>query len=177
MIEIMESLYFGLIADSTTSVIYGTEPALLESDKFSEISLDQTVDVDQQFAALQSQTNRKNYIKFSYQELLIKFTSIIFILNKKKSLALQNLDAFSSSATLDEPQHRDETIFSPLAQATAIKDSLSQLPGVASSVFSSFSNILKGTSSPNQFLREDHTREEATFSNPSAQYQEYQSGM
>lgn len=87
------------------------------------------------------------------------------------------MDVFSSSTTLDEPQHRDETIFSPLAQATAIKDSLSQLPGVASSVFSSFSSILKGTSSPNQFPREDHTREEATFSNPSAQYQEYQSGM
>lgn len=83
MIEIMESLYFGLIADSTTSVIYGTEPTLLESDKFSEISLDQTVDVDQQFAALQSQTNRKNYIKFLYQKLLIKFTSIFFIFSSK----------------------------------------------------------------------------------------------
>lgn len=43
----MALLYFDLIVDSTASVIYGTEPTLLESDRFSEISLDQSVDVDQ----------------------------------------------------------------------------------------------------------------------------------
>lgn len=59
-------------------------------------------------------------------------------------VALQNLDPFSSSAP-NEPSQRDDIAFNPLAQATAIRESLSQLPGVASSVFSSFSSILKGT--------------------------------
>lgn len=57
------------------------------------------------------------------------------------------MDPFSSNAP-NEPLQRDDTAFNPLAQATAIRESLSQLPGVASSVFSSFSSILKGTPTP-----------------------------
>ncbi|XP_055323400.1 uncharacterized protein LOC129578613 isoform X2 [Sitodiplosis mosellana] len=106
------------IYDATKSVIYGTEPpAALDSDKFSEISLDQPVDAE----VISTQPQEYN--------------------------PLQNLDTFLPVATDEQQQQqqRDENIFS---QATAIKDSLSQLPvvlpGVASSVFSSFSSILKG---------------------------------
>lgn len=106
------------IADATKSVIYGTEPpAALDSDKFSEISLDQSVDAE----ITSAQPQEYN--------------------------PLQNLDTFLPLATDEQKQQQQqgENIFS---QATAIKDSLSQLPGVlpgvASSVFSSFSSILKG---------------------------------
>lgn len=48
-------------ADTPKSVIYGTESAILESDKFSEISLDQS-DVDQQYpASVPAQNNRKSF--------------------------------------------------------------------------------------------------------------------
>lgn len=109
-----------LLADATKSVIYGTEPpAALDSDKFSEISLDQPVDAE----ITTSQPQEYN--------------------------PLQNLDTFYPTAG---EQQRDDNSFNPLAQATAIKESLSQLPGVlpgvASSVFSSFSSILKGRTSP-----------------------------
>lgn len=114
------------IADATKSVIYGSEPpAVLDSDKFSEISLDQPVDAE-------PTTSQQEYNP------------------------LQNLDTFSPVTSHEQQrqqqqqqlQQRDETLFNPLAQAAAIKDSLSQLPGVASSVFSSFSNILTGKISP-----------------------------
>lgn len=50
--------------DTTKSVIYGTEPAILESDKFSEISLDQS-DVDQPFpSSIPTQANRKSTLSF-----------------------------------------------------------------------------------------------------------------
>ncbi|XP_031633170.1 uncharacterized protein LOC116346973 isoform X2 [Contarinia nasturtii] len=121
--------------DATKSVIYGTEPpAALDSDKFSEISLDQSVDAD----TSSNQPQEYN--------------------------PLQNLDTFYPVVT-DEQQHqqRDENIFSP---ATAIKDSLSQLPGVlpgvASSVFSSFSSILKGHTSPHPPGKENYTTSEPT---------------
>lgn len=112
--------------DSAKSIIYGTDPsAVLDTDKFSEISLDQPV--DSELTTTQQEYN-----------------------------PLQNLDTFSP-LTSDEQQRqqqqqlqnqRDELLFNPLAQAAAIKDSLSQLPGVASSVLSSFSSILKGRTSP-----------------------------
>lgn len=111
-------------------MIYGTEPpAVLDSDKFSEISLDQTVDVD-----------------------------LTTIQTPQEYNPLQNLDTFLPvAAEQQQQQQRDDTIFTnPLAQATAIKDSLSQLPGVlpgvASTVFSSFSSILKGRVSPGKEL-------------------------
>lgn len=108
--------------DSNKSVIYGTEPAVLDSDKFSEISLDQSVDAEQQYSVPPAHDYNP----------------------------LQNLDTFSAP-TFEEQQrshqYREESQFNPLAQAAAIKDSLSQLPGVASSVLSSFSSILKGTTS------------------------------
>lgn len=105
-------------------MIYGSEtPAALDSDKFSEISLDQPVDAE------------------------------ITTAQPQEYNPLQNLDTFSPSSANEQHQQRDENLFNPLAQATAIKDSLSQLPGVlpgvASSVFSSFSSILKGRTSPN----------------------------
>lgn len=110
------------MTDSTKSVIYGTESAVLDSDKFSEISLDQSVDAEQQYSVPPAHDYNP----------------------------LQNLDTFSAP-TFEEQQrshqYREESPFNPLAQATAIKDSLSQLPGVASSVLSSFSSILKGTTS------------------------------
>lgn len=99
-------------SDGKKSVIYGSEPTILDSDRFSEISLDQTADSEPTYSAPQQAYN-----------------------------PLQNLEPF-----IAEPENRDESTFNPIAQATAIKDSLSQLPGVASSVLSSFSNILKGTS-------------------------------
>lgn len=119
-------------------MIYGTEPAVLDSDKFSEISLDQSVDAEQQYSVPPAHDYNP----------------------------LQNLDTFSAP-TFEEQQrshqYREESPFNPLAQATAIKDSLSQLPGVASSVLSSFSSILKGTTSnPSTDIS----------SNPQAQYQE-----
>lgn len=92
-------------------MIYGSDPAILDSDRFSEISLDQTVDSEPNYSAAQQAYN-----------------------------PLQNLEPF-----IAEPDTREESTFNPIAQATAIKDSLSQLPGVASSVLSSFSSILKGT--------------------------------
>lgn len=124
--------------DATKTVTYGTEPTALDSDKFSEISLDQSVDAEQQYSVPPAH----NYNP------------------------LHNLDTFSAP-TFEEQQrshqYREESPFNPLAQATAIKDSLSQLPGVASSVLSSFSSILKGTTSnPSTDIN----------SNPQAQYQE-----
>lgn len=82
--------------------------------------------------------------------------------------ALQNLDPFSTSGPT-EPIQRDETIFNPLAQATAIRESLSQLPGVASSVFSSFSSILKGTA-PQERV-DDSSAEQYIKPSESSQYQ------
>lgn len=105
-----------IISDTKKSVIYGNEPAILDSDRFSEISLDQTVDSEPIYSTAQQVYN-----------------------------PLQNLEPF-----IAEPDNRDESTFNPIAQATAIKDSLSQLPGVASSVLSSFSSILKGTSTSPQ---------------------------
>lgn len=96
-------------------MIYGSEPAILDSDRFSEISLDQTVDSEPAYSAPQNVYN-----------------------------PLQNLEPFIAES--DNSSSRDESTFNPIAQATALKESLSQLPGVASSVLSSFSNILKGTS-------------------------------
>lgn len=91
------------------SVIYGNEPAVVDSDKFSEISLDGTSEAE------------------SYQP-------------PKEYSPLQSL----------ENEDREESTFNPLSQGSALKASLSQLPGVASSVFSSFSSILKGTSASPQ---------------------------
>lgn len=100
---------------------------MLDSDKFSEISLDQSVDVDQAF----SPPTQQDYNP------------------------LQNLDTFATPQSDERP--RDDTLFNPLAQATAIKESLSQLPGVASSVLSSFSSILKGSASPNPSEKESYS--------------------
>lgn len=125
--------------DSTKSAIYGTEPAVLDSDKFSEISLDQSVDAEQQYSVPPAHDYNP----------------------------LQNLDTFSAPTFEEQErshQYREESPFNPLAQATAIKDSLSQLPGVASSVLSSFSSILKGTTS--------NPSTDIINSNPQAQYQE-----
>lgn len=120
---IFSCFLFSSFADLTKSVIYGTDPPVLDTDKFSEISLDQPT--DSELTTTQQEYN-----------------------------PLQNLDTFSP-LTADEQQRRqqqqqqrDELLFNPLAQAAAIKDSLSQLPGVASSVLSSFSSILKGRTSP-----------------------------
>lgn len=136
MIKI-NNLHFSMFfsTDLTKSVIYGTDPsAVLDTDKFSEISLDQPV--DSELTTTQQEYN-----------------------------PLQNLDTFSP-LTADEQQRqhqqqlqnqRDELLFNPLAQAAAIKDSLSQLPGVASSVLSSFSSILKGRTSPYSAGEEVHT--------------------
>lgn len=53
--------FFSHPVDTPKSVIYGTESAILESDKFSEISLDQS-DVDQQYPSSNpAQTNRKSF--------------------------------------------------------------------------------------------------------------------
>lgn len=143
-----KKISFIVIADATKSVIYGTEPpAVLDSDKFSEISLDQPVDAEP--TASQQEYN-----------------------------PLQNLDDYLPSVTLQEPpQQRDDTLFNPLqAQAAAIKDSLSQLPGVlpgvASSVFSSFSNILKGATSPHPSTPPDTYTTPTTVSTYSDQYSE-----
>lgn len=90
-------------------MIYGDEPAVVDSDKFSEISLDGTSEAE------------------IYQP-------------PKEYSPLQSLGS----------EYREETTFNPLAQGSTLKASLSQLPGVASSVFSSFSNILKGTANSPQ---------------------------
>ncbi|XP_037045786.1 uncharacterized protein LOC119081136 isoform X2 [Bradysia coprophila] len=89
--------------EPTKPVIFGTEPAILDTESFSEISLDQPSDQE------------------SYPSL---------------ANPLQD-DQFGTDYS--KP-------FNPLTQATQLTASLSQLPSVASSVFSSFSNILRGTS-------------------------------
>ncbi|KAG4074829.1 hypothetical protein HA402_014383 [Bradysia odoriphaga] len=89
--------------EPTKPVIFGTEPAILDTESFSEISLDQPSDQE-------------------------SYTSL--------ANPLQD-DQFGTDYS--KP-------FNPLTQATHLTASLSQLPSVASSVFSSFSNILKGNS-------------------------------
>lgn len=138
IILLMKFVSFSFI-DATKSVIYGTEPlAALDSDKFSEISLDQPVDAE----ITTSQPQEYN--------------------------PLQNLDLFSPASSTEPQQQRDENTFNPLAQATAIKDSLSQLPGVlpgvASSVFSSFSSILKGRTSPNPAVKDSYATIDPNYS-------------
>ncbi|KAJ6638114.1 Phospholipase DDHD2 [Pseudolycoriella hygida] len=85
-------------------VIFGSEPAILDTESFSEISLDQPS------SDLETYPEPPN--------------------------PLQD-DQFSIDYS--KP-------FNTLTQATQLTASLSQLPSVASSVFSSFSNILKGAS-------------------------------
>lgn len=103
---------FSSVSDAARSVIYGQEPAALDSDKFSEISLDQLAELEPAYPASH---------EFS---------------------PLQNFDPFSP----EQSAQREELVNPLAAPATAIKESLSQLPIVASSVFSSFSSILKGSS-------------------------------
>lgn len=122
------SLFF---SDLAKSVIYGSEPAIVDSDKLSEISLDQT-------------NESENYVDSAPTDYN----------------PLQNLDTFTPES---DTKLKEEENFNPLAaQATAIKDSLSQLPGVASSVFSSFSSILKGTSPNPQINKVDDVLDQQT---------------
>lgn len=103
---------------------------------------------------------------FPGSQLQIKHPNHLYIRNIRT--ALQNLDPFSTSGPV-EPIQRDETIFNPLAQATAIRESLSQLPGVASSVFSSFSSILKGTAPQEHRVNDSSSQYTETIG--SSQYQ------
>lgn len=96
-------------SEPTKPVIFGTEPAILDTESFSEISLDQPPDQE----------------TYPPQD-----------------------DQFSTDYS--KP-------FNPLTQATQLTASLSQLPSVASSVFSSFSNILRGNSpTPNISTEQQH---------------------
>lgn len=65
----------------------------------------------------------------------------------------QPLNEYSPLQSL-ETDDREESVYNTLNQGASLAASLSQLPGVASSVFSSFSNILKGTSISPQPSRE-----------------------
>lgn len=89
-----------MFSEPTRPVIFGKEPAILDTETFSEISLDQPSDVE------------------TYPP---------------PPNPLQDDTEYSKT-------------FNPLTQATHLTASLSQLPSVASSVFSSFSNILRGNS-------------------------------
>lgn len=92
-----------LISEPTKPVIFGSETAILDTESFSEISLDRPSDSE------------------TYPLL---------------ANPLQD-DQFNTDY---------QKTFNPLTQATNLTASLSQLPSVASSVFSSFSSILRGNS-------------------------------
>uniref|UniRef100_A0A1L8DYZ9 Putative phosphatidic acid-preferring phospholipase a1 n=1 Tax=Nyssomyia neivai TaxID=330878 RepID=A0A1L8DYZ9_9DIPT len=57
---------------------------------------------------------------------------------------LQGIDPYDTAAAAKSTG--GESIFNPLAQAAQLKESLQHIPSVASTVFSTFSSILKGTS-------------------------------
>ncbi|XP_055678694.1 mucin-5AC isoform X2 [Lutzomyia longipalpis] len=58
---------------------------------------------------------------------------------------LQGIDPYDTAGSKVTSGQGGESIFNPLAQAAQLKESLQHIPSVASTVFSTFSSILKGT--------------------------------
>ncbi|XP_055715061.1 uncharacterized protein LOC129809268 isoform X1 [Phlebotomus papatasi] len=83
---------------------------------------------------------------------------------------LQGIDPYGGSTgekPLSVNQQGGDSLFSPLVQATQLKESLQHIPSVASTVFSTFSSILKGSTGEQS---EPLSGQESTINPPQGAY-------